>query len=166
MTRRPALLLPEAAVQRAVLATAPLFDVTLRRQNTGAARNPSGRLVRYGSPGASDLIGFAGPSWGAKAGVAIAVEVKREGWKPPGPKAKARGRWERQLARLREVNAAGGFGFWTDHPEHFEGVMEALRTGRYRVELDGDDVVLAELGPVAFDRGDATRAEITLEDIR
>lgn len=163
MPRRPLLLMPESAVQRAVLATAPLFDATLYRQNTGAARNPSGRLVRYGSPGASDLIGFAGPSWGAKAGVVVAIEVKREGWKPPGPKAKARPHWERQLDRLREVNAAGGYGFWTDHPEHFRGIMEVLRSGLYRVEFDRDEET--ELGPVAFGRGDATRAEITLEDM-
>lgn len=137
MSRRHSLLLlPEAAVQKAVMALAPLFDVTLRRQNTGAAPNPSGRWVKYGEPGASDLIGFAGPSWGAKAGATIAVEVKKEGWKPPGPNAKARGRWERQLSRLREVNAAGGFGFWTDHPDHFRDVMEALRTGRWRVAFD------------------------------
>ena len=165
MSRRPTLLLPEAAVQKSILALAPLFDVTLRRQNTGAFRDRTGRPVRFGEPGASDLIGFTGPSWGPKAGVTIAIEVKREGWNPPGLKAKARPAWERQLSRLREVNAAGGFGFWVDHPAHFEGVMEALRTGRYRVELDGDDVVLAELWPVASGRGDATRAEITLEDV-
>lgn len=137
MPRRPPTLpLPESAVLKGVLALAPLFDVTLRRQNTGAARNPKGRLVRYGSPGASDLIGFAGPSWGTKAGVVVAVETKREGWKPPGPRAKARRRWERQLARLREVNEAGGFGFWTDHPTHAEGMLAALRTGRWRVAFD------------------------------
>lgn len=74
-------------------------------------------------------------------------------------KAKARPAWDRQLVRLREVNAAGGYGFWTDHPAHFEGVMEALRTGLYRVEFGaGDEVVPVELGP-------ATRTEITLEDI-
>jgi hypothetical protein len=130
---RPALLLPESAVLKGVLALAPLFDVTLRRQNTGAMPNPAGRLVRFGEPGASDLIGFAGPSWGAKAGVVLAVEVKREGWSPPSPKAKARRRWERQLARLREVNEAGGFGFWVDHPANFEKVVKSLRTGRCRV---------------------------------
>ena len=163
MSRRPTLLLPEAAVQKAVMALAPLFDVTLRRQNTGAFPDRTGRLVRLGEPGAPDLTGFTGPSWGPMAGRVLAVEAKREGWNPPGLRAKARPHWERQLDRLREVNAAGGFGFWVDHPAHFEGVMEALRTGRYRVELDGDDVVLAELGPVAFGRGDATRTEITLE---
>jgi len=159
MPRRPTLLLPEAAVQKAVLALAPLFDVTLRRQNTGAFPDRTGRLVRLGEPGASDLIGFTGPSWGPMAGRVLAVEVKREGWKPPGPKAKARPHWERQLSRLREVNAAGGFGFWTDHPANFEKVVKTLRTGLYRVEFGaGDEVVPVELAP-------ATPTEITLEDL-
>lgn len=136
--------LPESAVLKGVLALAPLFDVVLRRQNTGAAPNPKGRWVFYGEAGAPDLIGFAGPSWGAKAGVVIAIETKREGWKPPGPKAKARRRWERQLARLREVNEAGGFGFWTDAPSHCEGMLAALRTGRYRVAFGDDEGVELE----------------------
>lgn len=160
MPRRPSLLLPEAAVQKAVLSLAPLFDVTLRRQNTGAAPNPKGRWVRYGEAGAPDLIGFTGPSWGPMAGRVLAVEVKREGWKPPGPKAKARPHWERQLSRLREVNAAGGFGFWTDHPAHFEKVVKTLRSGLYRVEFDADgDFMLVEAKPT-------TRTVITLEDMR
>lgn len=164
MSRRHSLLLlPEAAVQKAVLSLAPLFDVTLRRQNTGAFTDRTGRLVRLGEPGASDLIGFTGPSWGPMAGRVLAVEVKREKWKRPGPKAKARPHWERQLDRLREVNAAGGFGFWTDHPEHFQGAMEALRTGRYRIEFDADE--RTELGPAACARGPATRTEITLEEL-
>jgi len=133
---RPTLLLPEAAVLKAVMSLAPLFDMTLRRQNTGAFPDRTGRLVRLGEPGASDLIGFTGPSWGPMAGCVLAIEVKREGWKPPGPKAKALPHWERQLARLKEVNAAGGFGFWVDHPDHFRQVMEALRTGRWRVAFD------------------------------
>ena len=145
MSRRPALL-PEAAVQKAVLALAPLFDATLRRQNTGAFPDRTGRLVRLGEPGASDLIGFVGPTWGAMAGRVLAVEVKRERWKPPGPRAKARPHWERQLARLREVNAAGGFGFWTDHPAHFEKAIKTLRTGLYRIEFDaGEETELVPL---------------------
>ena len=163
MSRRPTLLLPEAAVQKSILALAPLFDVTLRRQNTGVFRDRTGRPVRFGEPGASDLIGFTGPSWGPLAGRVLAVEVKREGWNPPGLKAKARPAWDRQLVRLREVNAAGGYGFWTDHPAHFEGVMKALRTGLYRVAFDAGEET--ELVPVAFARGPATRTEITLEDV-
>ena len=159
MPRRPTLLLPEAAVQKSILALAPLFDVTLRRQNTGAFPDRTGRLVRLGEPGAPDLTGFAGPSWGAMAGRVLAVEAKREKWKPPGPKAKARPHWERQLDRLREVNAAGGFGFWVDHPAHFEKVVKTLRTGLYRIEFHADgDFMLVEAKP-------ATRAEITLEDM-
>jgi len=144
MSRRPTLLLPEAAVQKSILALAPLFDVTLRRQNTGVFRDRTGRPVRFGEPGASDLIGFTGPSWGPLAGRVLAVEVKWEGWKPPGLKAKARARWERQLARLREVNAAGGFGFWVDHPDHFEKIVKTLRTGLYRIGFDaGEETELA-----------------------
>ena len=146
MPRRSTLLLPEAAVQKAVMALAPLYGVVLDRRNTGAARNARGRLVRYGRRGDSDLHGWLGPPWGEMTGRVIHVEVKRERWKPPGPRAKARPHWERQLDRLREVNAAGGFGFWVDHPARFEKVVKTLRTGLYRVEFDaGEETELVPL---------------------
>lgn len=148
MPRRPAAIPPpaEAEVQRSILASAPLWGVILRRQNTGAAVNPRGRLVRYGEKGASDLIGMTGPTWGPLAGRVLAIEVKKGRWKPPRkPKpgkaiSEKRAHWERQLARLREVNANGGYGFWTDDVDECDEIVGMLREG-WRVELRADEQV-------------------------
>lgn len=74
--------------------------------------------------------------------------MKKEGFKPPRkprpgkPASEHRARWERQLARLREVNANHGYGFWADDAEYAGKVIERLRQG-YTIEIDEDeDVVL------------------------
>lgn len=45
--------------------------IRVMRQNTGALTNMQGRLVRFGIPGCSDIIGIIAPS-----GRWLAVEVK------------------------------------------------------------------------------------------
>lgn len=49
----------ESALIRAVLlAVGARPDLRVWRQNTGAARLPSGRIVRFGIPGAADISGI------------------------------------------------------------------------------------------------------------
>jgi hypothetical protein len=57
-------------------------------------------------PGVSDIVGLL-PD-----GRFLAVEVKHEGWKPPGPRAKAYKHYHRQSCFLKDVNRSGGVGFF------------------------------------------------------
>ena len=59
------------------LAVPSLFppEYTLRRNNTGAFKNPAGRPVRFGYPGSYDLTGEILGGW------RLEVEVKRPGRK-------------------------------------------------------------------------------------
>lgn len=75
-------------------------DVLIFRNNVGALKDQSGRLIRYGlCDGSSDLIGFA-----IRNGIAVfvAIEVKAPG-SYTDPK-----RLEKQKNFLRTVRAAGG----------------------------------------------------------
>lgn len=46
-------------------------DLRLWRQNTGAARTPTGQVVRFGVPGQADIMGILAPS-----GRIISIEAK------------------------------------------------------------------------------------------
>jgi hypothetical protein len=50
--------------------------------------------------------------WGNASGRKFDIEVKREGFNPRRLRGKAREHLDRQLGRLRETNANGGYGFW------------------------------------------------------
>ncbi len=79
----------ESDVQQLIQIKAMEYGCHLLRNNSGALKDESGRLVRYGlgnvskqhndSIKSSDLIGFT-----SVAGVAVftAIEVKRPDWKP------------------------------------------------------------------------------------
>jgi len=85
----------ESEVQQEIRLTSPKYKVNLLRNNQGAFKDDTGRLVRFGlgneSPNqayrSSDLIGFTEititPEMvGKKIAVFTAVEVKKENWKP------------------------------------------------------------------------------------
>lgn len=90
----------ESTVQgeiRSALARVP--GVITYRNNTGALRDETGRLVSYGlATGSSDLIACA---WGRF----VAIEVKRE-----QPRGKPSAHLLEQLAFIAQVEAHGGVG--------------------------------------------------------
>lgn len=85
----------ESEVQQEIQLEAPKMGVTLLRNNSGAFKDETGRLVRYGLGQisntqpykSSDLIGWTEvvvtPEMvGRTLAVFTAIEVKREDWKP------------------------------------------------------------------------------------
>lgn len=136
----------ESQVMAGVIDACRLMDVDVERQNTGGMANARGQYIAFGRRGNSDLAGMTGRSWGAAAGRVVHIETKREFFRPPRPPRPGklpsdhRDRWERQLARLRRTNSNGGYGFWTDDPEHCFEVLRLLRAG-YTVEIGDDELV-------------------------
>ncbi len=120
----PAATLPklaEAAVLRSVLAILKHHGIRAWRNNTGAATNPAGRLVRFGLPGGPDVLGVL------PGGRALAVETKREGWRPSG-KAE-RERWAKQRRYLNVMNSCGGAGLAVDNPAVLLKVLPLILAG-------------------------------------
>ena len=116
----------EAQVLSQVLEALAMYGIDAGRQNTGAAVNPKGQMVRFGTPGDADIQGLL-PD-----GRCLHVEVKREGFNP----SRDRGdRWQRQLARLRRTNAQGGVGLWVSDAADLARVLPRLLAG-WRVEID------------------------------
>lgn len=97
---RPALRRTETTVQSEIRhALALIPGVIVWRNNTGALRDETGRLVTYGlADGSSDLIACA---WGRF----VAIEVKRE-----QPRGKPSAHLVTQLAFIAQVERAGGVG--------------------------------------------------------
>lgn len=124
-----------------------LGEEHVERQNTGGMYDATGRFVRFGRKGNSDVRGFFPAGWGEASGRTLAIECKKGGWKPPKPakpgarKGKDRLRWESQAARLRTINAAGGYGFWVNEKNAVIDVLLKIKQG-WRVELGADDEVL------------------------
>lgn len=86
--------LTEAGVQSRLRLCAAAAGNSLWRNNNGACKDDTGRLIRYGIGNdskklndlwkSSDLIGITPVSWqGRTFGVFTAIEVKREGWRAP-----------------------------------------------------------------------------------
>lgn len=98
----------EAEVLAAVLDAARILGLDLARQNTGAGVNPSGKSVRFGRPGNSDLTGTL-PD-----GRRLDLEIKREGFDPTKLRGAKLAHFGRQLERLKKTNDLGGVAFWTD----------------------------------------------------
>lgn len=127
----------EAAVQEQIRLLAARLNHPLWRNNSGAARDETGRLVRYGLGNdskklsdvwkSSDLIGVTpvriGPQHvGRVLGVFTAVEVKREGWQfsVNDKRAVAQHRF------LTDVVASGGIGMFANSEEAYRAVMETM----------------------------------------
>ena len=109
--RCPILSMTEAEIQAQCRLFASSLGLALWRNNSGAARNPGGRLVRYGlghESGklnqvwkSSDLIG-AGPG-----GLFTAVEVKRAGWRWSGTQEEV-AQWN-FIQNVRQLGGVAGF---------------------------------------------------------
>lgn len=111
----------ERDVLRGVLDCLKVFGIEARRQNTGAATNPAGRLVRFGQPGQADVTGTL--PWGRR----LEIEVKAPGKRPTA----------KQLEYLRATNEAGAVGLWIDDPAELARILPKLIEGA-RVEIDDD----------------------------
>jgi hypothetical protein len=81
----------ESEIQQLILIEASKHDIKLWRNNSGALKDATGRLVRYGLGNTSeqinkelktsDLIGITPFMFGdIKVGIFTAIECKREGW--------------------------------------------------------------------------------------
>ncbi len=117
----------EAAAQQLIRLEAPRHNVALYRNNTGAAMDETGRLIRYGlandSPAmsrsikSSDLIGITPhvvtvADIGHVFGIFTSIEVKRPGWVYKGT-----GREAAQLKWIEHVVSLGGYGQFATGPE-------------------------------------------------
>ncbi len=100
----------ETEIVRGILDYLAANRIMAWRVNTGAARNPAGRLVRFGVPGMPDIAGVL------PGGRAFFFEVKRMG-KDPTP---------HQAAMMERLRAAGAF-VWVLHS--VEGTRTALISG-------------------------------------
>jgi hypothetical protein len=69
----------ESGVLSAAIQTLQIYGFICIRNNSGAARTGTGRLVRFGSPGSADIIACS------PAGRFVAVECKRPGGQLTGP---------------------------------------------------------------------------------
>jgi hypothetical protein len=112
----------EFDVLRQVVEAAAMFGVHLERRNVGMATGASGKPVRFGKPGESDLYGHL-PTPDHRA---IFVEVKRPGRKPT----------PEQLDFLNRANARGDIGLWCDDPRQIAETLPKLLRG-WRIEIDG-----------------------------
>lgn len=122
--KKPAPAIPEmteAEVTMQIIEASHMLGLVLERQNTGGTHYGD-RYVSYGEPGDSD--------WRATlpGGRRFALEIKRPG-KRPTPE---------QLAKLRELNAQGGVGLWTDDAEKFLRLMPWIMSGKGWAEVDED----------------------------
>jgi len=124
----------------------------VERRNTGGMYDPRGQFVRYGRKGNSDILCQIPAGWGAASGKTLVIECKRGDFKPyrpikppaPGkpakPKSKDRIRWESQVARMRQCNDNGGYGFWVNEKNGVIDILLKIKAG-WRVELDSNDYV-------------------------
>jgi hypothetical protein len=140
----------EAAVLRAVLDVLRCYGIEPARQNVGAAVNASGRLVMFGRKGDADIRTMIPAGWGAASGKMLCIETKRCEFDPARLCGARREHFDRQLARLLEVNTHGGYGFWVRDAAEVIVALERIRQG-WRVVFEGDWPILTD-EPVGTDR--------------
>lgn len=106
----------ESEIQQLIQLEAPKMGVTLLRNNSGAHKDETGRLVRYGLGQisntqpykSSDLIGWTEvivteQMIGQRVAIFTAVEIKRESWKATKDE-----REEKQRNFINWIKARGG----------------------------------------------------------
>lgn len=122
----------ERDVLMAVRRVCAVYGLEVHRNNVGAMRNQAGRIVHFGRASDPDLRGLI--AIGLHRGRAVAIEVKRPGCRPT----------DRQVARLRDINAAGGIAFWVDDPGVCATVLDRVVNGGCWVEvhLDGSQEII------------------------
>lgn len=117
----------ESEIQQLIQLEAPKMGVTLLRNNSGAFKDDSGRLVRYGLGQvsniqpfkSSDLIGWTEvivteDMIGKRIAIFTAIEVKKENWKPSGDE-----REDKQRKFIQWVNYRGGIAAMINSVEDF-----------------------------------------------
>jgi hypothetical protein len=119
--------LSEAAVQQQIMLDAPYHGATLWRNNVGACRDDTGRMIRYGLGNSSsvvtkkitsvDLVGMLNDT-----AQFLAIEVKREGWKYTGTE-----RETAQRAFIELVQSRGGVAGFCSSLEDFRRIMRYSR---------------------------------------
>ena len=111
MTKRTMkkLVIPESAVLSQCLAWLHVRGIFAWRNNIGAAKTEDGRFVRFGIPGASDIIGVL------PGGRFLAVECKRS----TGGRVS-----DQQKAFLEKIEKAGGLAVIATS---LEDLMEAIK---------------------------------------
>lgn len=122
-SRRP-LRVTETTVQASIrYALSQVPGVIVWRNNTGALKDETGRMVHYGlATGSSDLIACA---WGRF--VAIEVKRARPAWMRPGSRAKPTEHEQEQLAFIAQVEAHGGVGGIAWDEESAMAILERAR---------------------------------------
>ena len=124
---------PESEVEQEVKMRARFFGCTLFRNNSGACKDESGRVVRFGlgntSPNqqfaSSDEIGITEvvitPDMvGKTIGVFTAIEVKKEGW---NPNKKFDAHEEKQNNFLQFVKSKGGIAGFANSVDSLEEIF-------------------------------------------
>lgn len=106
-----------------VLDALAILDIPAQRQNTGAALNPAGKLVRFGRKGNADITATIprGPHQGKR----LEIEIKRPG-QYPRPE---------QVHRMRQTLAAGGIAFWCNDASKCLEILQCVLDG-WSVEVD------------------------------
>lgn len=101
----------ETAILKRVMLEASRLGATVWRNNVGAYKDKTGRLVTYGvcNPGGADLIGIY-------KGRFLAIEVKAPGNNPTGP----------QRRFLDHVERSGGIAIVCDDEKNLASVLNAL----------------------------------------
>lgn len=130
-------MLSEAAVEDRIRLRAPRLGGLLWRNNSGAFRDDTGRLIRYGLANdsaklnkeikSSDLIGILPvlirpEHVGRLLGLFVACEVKREGWthRPNDAREKAQAKF------IRLVVERGGLGLFAQSDIDYETAVRSI----------------------------------------
>ena len=113
---------PESAVLRACLDTLKLHGVPAWRNNVGMLASPSGRPVRFGKVGSSDVLGVL-PFGGI--GRIACIECKAPG--------KEHNLTDAQWAFLAMVHDAGGVALVISDPGRLAEILSELRDDPGRV---------------------------------
>ncbi len=116
----------ESEIQQAIQIEGPKYNCFLMRNNSGALKDETGRLVRYGLGNiskqhsdrikSSDLIGFTIINGKA---IFTAIEVKKADWRPDMLDA----REVAQNAFLQWVKKSGGIAGFCSSVEQFRKVL-------------------------------------------
>lgn len=121
----------EKEISAQVIEAAAMLGIELKRRNVGGMANARGQYVRFGDVGDADHYAIL------PGGKHLDIEIKHEGFDPSRLRGEKKAHFDRQLARLRETNAAGGIGFFCDDVLIFVNVMRIVLRGG-RVEIDDD----------------------------
>ena len=113
----------ESKIQKSIVIRLDRLGIRLWRRNVGAMRQDD-RIIRFGSPGQSDLWGIDTiyhRHW--------EIETKRPGNRPT----------PLQLSWLKDMSQLGCVSFWADNANVAERVAKAIIDGGMIVWCDNDD---------------------------